>query len=737
MKQLALLFAAVVSCPFGISDGAETQPKAERSAEVHLATTGRRPLGKPGLVAKYRHARSGAITGSIVESFTLASGATEKNEARGDQWLCLRATKANGKRFTVWLLGDGYPAETLAAARKTTTRYILQQGESMPLEFRDRTTGRAVLPVLGGWRHLFPRAGPAPPGEDFPDKTKFLGHTYHLESVEDLAVSAKPPKVKAIELRSDVLIGFPHNTRQKDETRRYDRSDYELIRLTKDDFQEMLEAGINCLRVDAEQAEWVKSRDVFYWGPGGEEVSYPECLYRSNYLGPALFLDEPAVVSRDHVVRPKLHSDPELRRALTPQMVLEDFRNHFRNATHQGTPAGLTKGLAARPDVDLGDMEFLQQNLFSWETMVSSAIHQLAEGAGGPPAAMVFEPPGRFGTLRTLPEMNMTYGCQIPVDDPKNLIEIIYGFLRGAARLTDKDWGMSIYGAVDRADTFWFQTHAYDQGATHFFFWDTYQLACVPYGECLALSRNLSAHAASHPDRDLQKLKEAAEVAILLPPGYNLGHVAMGKGNLWGLGELNLERLNQKGVKYRAVMSNFFTEIEWCIRLGVAYDLFWDVGGLDLSGYREVIRIREEGKVEVVVDQQAGLYDGPRMPVRPTGIPPKLSVELSTNTGKAPVSLTARARIVEGSAAVYYTLGADSQGRYRNVMVAWELYGPEEEDYHSLRQEGWEPRIWQDGPNTTLEITFQINRPGNYRLRAATVDKSGRTAVAWNRITID
>ena len=70
-----------------------------------------------------------------------------------------------------------------------------------------------------------------------------------------------------------------------------------------------------------------------------------------------------------------------------------------------------------------------------------------------------------------------------------------------------------------------------------------------------------------------------------MPPGYNLGHVAMGKGSLWGIGELNLERLNRKGVKYRTVMGNFFIEIERCIRLGVAYDLLWDVEGLQLSGY--------------------------------------------------------------------------------------------------------------------------------------------------------
>jgi len=95
---------------------------------------------------------------------------------------------------------------------------------------------------------------------------------------------------------------------------------------------------------------------------------------------------------------------------------------------------------------------------------------------------------------------------------------------------------------------------------------------------------------------------------ILLPPGYNLGHVYLGKGNLWGLGELNLERVNRDRVKYRTVMSNVFTEIERCIRTGVAYDLFWDIEGYQLTKYREVVHVREDGKIEVTVDGKNTLH---------------------------------------------------------------------------------------------------------------------------------
>ena len=498
----------------------------------------------------------------------------------------------------------------------------------------------------------------------------------------------------------------------------------------------MIAAGINCVRVDTEQVEWIKNRDIFYWGIDAALLGYPECLYRSNYLGPALFMDEPAVCTRDHVLRPKLAADPEFRKALTPQLAFEAFQDYFHTAKYEGAPTRLCKGLESHPDIDLGDMRFLQQNLYTWETIISSGVYQLSEGDTRTPAAIVFEPPGRVGTMRTLPEMNMAYGCQIPIDNPKNLASILYGFLRGAARQTDKGWGMSIYGQVHRADAFWFQTHAYDLGARHFHYWDNYQLACVPYSEVLALSRNLSAHVESHPHRNLDKLRAAAEIVILLPAGYNLGHVEMGRGNLWGLGELNLERHNREGIKYRTVMHNFFTEIERAIRLGVAFDLLWDLPELKLSDYREIVRIREDGKVEVTENDETVLYETARIPTRPDGIPPKLTVDVSVPNGKTPLEVRACATVIEGAAAVYYTRGADGNGIYNNEMVLWEVFGPEEEDYRFLNREQSEIRIHQTELAAEVEIRFRLEHTGNYRLRAATVDIAGRTTVEWKAITV-
>jgi len=50
-----------------------------------------------------------------------------------------------------------------------------------------------------------------------------------------------------------LLVGVPSNTRTKDDTRRWDGYDYELVRLTHADYAEMIRAGI--LAVSAGQAE--------------------------------------------------------------------------------------------------------------------------------------------------------------------------------------------------------------------------------------------------------------------------------------------------------------------------------------------------------------------------------------------------------------------------------------------------------------------------------------------------
>jgi len=648
---------------------------------------------------------NGALRGEAVAEFVAA---------RIGRWETLHARPVGGAEFRVWLEKDG----------QSPVRYLTREGTGPAKEYRHGVTGRAVVPSVGGWRHLWPFRGTA-----WPDEIEYLGHRYRRESLQPVSGPELPTGIRTVELRPDLWIGPASNTRQKDERRRYDTSGYELVRFTRADYAEMAAAGATCVRVDDEQAAWADESGLFYWGAAAK-LPYPEMLYRSQYLGAALYLDEPAVGTRDHVMRPRLDKDPALRKSVTPQTMLAAFGEHFHEAARRNSFA-LMKRLAARGDIDLGTMNFPQENLYSWETMISTAAYQLSRDPRVP-SAIVFEPPGRIGTRRTLPEMNINYGTRFAADDQRALIDVIIAFLRGAARLAGKQWGISIYGAVEKADSFWWLTHAYDLGATRFFFWDNYQLACVPYGEVLTLTRHLRTHARQHPRAGLARLRQAAEAAILLPPGYDLGHVQMGKGSLWGTPELNLERTNAGGVKYRQVMSNFFQEAERFLRLGVSFDALWDLPDVTVKGYREVVRVREDGRVGIVAGGRTSTRDSARTVERAGGTPPKLTVTAKA-AGKV---IRAVATVQQTAAPVFYTTGADPGGVYRNAMVFWELYGPEAEDYQYVQADRMQPIVRETAQGAEVEMTAKVDRAGRYRVRAGTVDLTGRSTVVWANVDV-
>jgi hypothetical protein len=236
----------------------------------------------------------------------------------------------------------------------------------------------ALAPTLGGWEYLWPRSHPQ---EDLrlgiaPAQVNWLGQAYVLESTNQNVSFTAPREIRKLALRPDALIGVPSNTRTKDDTRRFDGSDYQMVHLSPDNYGEMIRAGLNCFQVDSEQAGWLKDEPVFYWGIGGQELLFPECLYRSTYLGAALFLDEPAVGTQDYDIRPRLAKDPAFRHALTPQIVLEEFKRHCHNAVSAGAPAAFLKGLPARTDLDLGTMDFPQNNLYSTSLPPSKSAAQ-------------------------------------------------------------------------------------------------------------------------------------------------------------------------------------------------------------------------------------------------------------------------------------------------------------------------------------------------------------------------
>ncbi|MCK5457383.1 MAG: hypothetical protein KAI45_09685, partial [Melioribacteraceae bacterium] len=154
-------------------------------------------------------------------------------------------------------------------------------------------------------------------------------------------------------------------------------------------------------------------------------------------------------------------------------------------------------------------------------------------------------------------------------------------------------------------------------------------------------------------------------------------------------------------------------------------------------GYDEIVEIREDGKVGITKDGKSKLLNSARAPERPGGISPKVAVEINSTSNKAPSTITAVAKVTEGFSPIYYTQGANKEGIYRNVYVLWELYGPEEEDYTDFWNDRWDVSVTEKDNSATAEIKFNIDKPGNYKLKVSTSDLAGRSKVVWKKITIN
>lgn len=688
-------------------------------------------LGTPGAFAVYDYRPAGGAPASVVERLAVTLGPLETVAGRDCQWYRLDARKANGQRFTAWLLVDGFPPLRADDARKSVFRYLLQEGDAPPLEYVNAFTGEAALPMLGYWGNLLPRAAGAA-AELFPAKVEYLGLPMTRGEAGTGAAFA-PPRGERLALPGDLRIGTIYSVREQDKTRRrFDGKGEiggDMVPCTREDYLERFAVGQTLFTVPADQQELVARRNVFYYTAdfGGADVLYPESLYRSNYLGPYPgMLDEPAVLTWFNRVKPQLAKDPGLGRRMTPQYMFDQFAQEFQ-ASRLDRPGWFIAGLKKRGDVDAGALPPLLAGTFSWEVFISTAAWQLSGDRHGPPDGIVYE--SRLCADRDLPFLDSIAGIQLPTGDLKALLDVYIAALRGAARVSGKRWGISIYRGQQIGEIPAVLKYAYDAGASWFLFWT----GEIPYAEQLDYARYLHDYALAHPDRDMAALRRAAEVMILFPPGYEFHTFGLSREEgMWMNPALHLERINRAGVPCRQVLHAVGQEIERCYRQGVGYDLAWEIDGLDLSGYREVVRVREDGSVRVTgADGREQRYRGPRPVARPPGAPPGLAVTLSVARGRAPLAVTANAAITEGASPVVFTPRCDETGAWRNLKVIWQLYGPEEWDYDKL----------DDAPATldgaTCRLALTLAKPGRYRLRASVVDRAGRATVCWREIRVD
>ena len=499
----------------------------------------------------------------------------------GCDWYRLTGTKVGGDSFSIWFLADANPFFAGSAENITFCRYILQEPNELPIEYVDRHTGGALLPLFRFVEELLPRADSGDQQALF-EKGTYLGHPLIRREVLEATGIQPPSQITKLVFRSDLIIGTSRNFRDDGSGRKSREANYSYVPFEKTDYDEMIAAGINYFTVKGEQADWVCRRAVFYDGysPG---IAFPEELYRPNFLGLQMFIDEPACF-----LAGKYPPSAPLAKAV--EMIQEHVRKQ-RDVTSY-------RNLLAGSGINLGSLKLTEPAIPIWETYVETSYYQLEDN----PFGMVQECRWRIDPntdsqqILMLQRINEEFGVDIPIT-PENLFLWSYTQMRGPARALDSKWGMSIYGQAEPHLRLASMKLAYDLGAEFIWFWTSDHDHHVPYVEQLALARQITGYAENHPRPDLDKLRRAATTAIVLPYGYTLP--TCWQLHTWGTHIYPLSRKNSLGLTYKEVLTPAISQIARCLKDNISYDVV--PAGKDFvpAGYQKVIWVREDGAVSV------------------------------------------------------------------------------------------------------------------------------------------
>ena len=183
-------------------------------------------------------------------------------------------------------------------------RYILRIPDlNETLEYKDSHSGNALLPPWKDFEKWFvPHATEATRRQsDMPESCELLGHILTLTHVNPNEPWQPWTDAKLLELDREMLVGTGRNFKDKEGHRLPQtpkRQNYTYIPFVEDDYRVMFEAGMNIFTVSPEQEQFVRAQPVFYWrgAEGKPPLRYPADLYRSNYVGPVMFMDEPAIL---------------------------------------------------------------------------------------------------------------------------------------------------------------------------------------------------------------------------------------------------------------------------------------------------------------------------------------------------------------------------------------------------------------------------------------------------------
>ncbi len=523
-----------------------------------------------------------------LDRIELALLRTEDSEGRA--WWQLTAFEGGQVRYAVKLLADGFGFLECPPQPATIVRYQFAETGQAPLEYVSKRTGEALLPPFQFVQNLLPHvtSGDLP----FFERGTYLGREI-VRVGQGAGALDRIPEAKRLLLDPDLTIGASRNFHDVEGRRLYPAGtsppeggpEYTYTPFLEADYRELInQVGMNLFTVAPDQRPFVQDEPVFFVC-GLEGARIPELLYRSNYWGPVMFMDEPAhlAMARD-----------ELQGVTTPRETADKFVAMVAERLHgDGSygQRGLQRALR-EAGCDFGPLEFVQDNYPVWETVTASAWYEFKAGLPG----FVFE--GRYRPQKLADEIKETFGLDFPAT-PDACLQFNYAWYRGAARHFGGKWGVAVYGQMGLDVVPLAFPRAYDEGASYLWFWTSDHGHHVPYPEQKSITRALRDYEAQHPrPAPPEALSARAQVAIALPYGYHLDDYVLSRDSLWRKPEvMGLDLINAAGVPYRQVLRAALLEVIDCLNQGIEFDLvYWGDG--DLTGYREIRLIREDATVE-------------------------------------------------------------------------------------------------------------------------------------------
>jgi hypothetical protein len=497
-----------------------------------------------------------------------------------------------GISFLVTSLEFLYPGN----AKTRVLRYLLYPEAGNALEFVSKASGEALTPKLGFLEHLLPQAE----GHTDQEMPFFASGTYLGQSIRKIEVGTdvhiySTEGVKQLVLDEEILIGTSRPFRDTGVERQHpaghpwkeDDDDYEYTQLTDQDYQRMINAGMNIFRVPGDHLEYVLEEPVFFLIRENFENS-PELLYRSNFFGSVMYMDEPAWLIMSNHLAEQMET-PRSAANLLCELSMERFEGRGNYGQRD-----LQKLLSQSGYVFSG-FELLQPDYPCWETVASSAWYELESGIKG----WCFESrlqPNWFANL-----VKDVLDVAFP-NDPECCIQYHLGLFSGAAGRFDARWGVAIYGQTEARAAELLFPMAYQRGASYFWFWTSDRAHHVPFEEQLEHSKSFRKYVSENP-KGPTKLPTTA---LSFPWGYLCDQYTLneyyghGEPRMWFSKYMGLNTGNSSGVSYGQVLAAGMKQAANLLTSKTPFDILFLKDGETASEYRTVLQVNEDATVDQI-----------------------------------------------------------------------------------------------------------------------------------------